>query len=94
MDDRLKMEASVMEWHDCRKEMPEDVLDVDGRKSVRVMVAVRFSNGAYKVEFDHRIRILGKNRLIRWKWYKGFSGVITHWAEQPQLPKEVIQSQK
>lgn len=84
----------MVQWHDCEKEMPEDVLDVGDRKSVRVMAAVRCANGAYKLVFNNRVRFMGKNRLIRWKWYKGFSGVITHWAEQPQLPKEVIQSQK
>lgn len=83
----------MMQWYDCTEEMPEHVLDVGDRKSVRVIVAVRFSNGAYKLEFDSRIRLRGKNGLIRWKWYKGFAGVITHWAEQPKLPKEIIQSQ-
>ena len=29
----------MIQWHDCEKEMPEDVLDVDGRKSVRAMAS-------------------------------------------------------
>lgn len=77
-------------WHECKFEMPEMVLPAEGKKSLRVIVAVRKGNGSYTTMYNTRVRYNGRNGVIKWKWYKNVPGVITHWAEEIGLPKEIL----
>lgn len=71
-------------WIPMAQKKPEDDIP-SSRKQVKVMTAIKQSNGTYIVRSQMRFK---DTWYDRWCW-KYSSGKVTHWMPLPESPKEV-----
>lgn len=72
-----------MDWISVKDSLPEDLPENAGKKSIKVLVAIKERYG-YCVRSQTR---LFDSWYERWEW-KYAAGSVTHWAKMPDPPTD------